>query len=66
MAPSDGLGSSPNVSTKNKKDLVEWKSYHIFVEVLWKIKNIDSGSPHSTDVDNPEWNRKTAPTAEAS
>jgi hypothetical protein len=23
MTPSDGLGSSPNVSTKNKKDLVE-------------------------------------------
>jgi hypothetical protein len=31
-----------------------------------RLKIFDSGSPHSTDVDNPEWNRKTAPTAEAS
>ena len=26
-----------NYFIKNKKDLVEWKSWHIFVEVLWMI-----------------------------
>ncbi len=25
---------------------------------------IDNGFPHSTDVDNPEWNRNTSPCAE--
>ena len=25
----------------------------------------DNGFPHSTDVDNPEWNRNSAPSAEA-
>ena len=30
-------------------------------KVLWNNKNIDSGFPHSTDVDNPEWNRNSAP-----
>jgi len=29
-------------------------------KVLWN-KNIDSGFPHSTDVDNPEWNRNSSP-----
>ncbi len=26
-------------------------------------KNIDNGFPHSTDVDNPEWNRNSSPPA---
>ena len=28
---------------------------------LQDYKNIDSGFPHSTDVDNPEWIRNSAP-----
>jgi hypothetical protein len=36
---------------------------------LWFVSiliNNDSGFPHSTDVDNPEWIRNSVPTAEAS
>jgi hypothetical protein len=44
------LKGSPTPVTKEKK----------FFE------KIDSGFPHSTDVDNPEWIRNSAPPADAS
>ena len=28
------------------------------------LTTIDNGFPHSTDVDNPEWNRNSSPCAE--
>ena len=45
-----------------------WKynEYHHRFESCPDYKNIDSGIPHSTDVDNLEWNRNSWPSAEAS
>ncbi len=45
-----------------------WKynEYHHRFESCPDYKNIDSGIPHSIDVDNLEWNRNSWPSAEAS